>query len=165
MKEEKHIHGFKTPENYFENFDERLFAKMEEELLPKEPGFKVPDNYFETLEEKLLTNVFASEKQLRRIPLFQNRAVIWGMAIAACVAVIFTVVKTNTASNSITSLEFSSIESYIDDENLDLDSFDLMGLLNDEDIATLSNENRMFSEENLENYLIENIDNTNFLTE
>lgn len=165
MKEKKHIHGFKTPENYFENFDEQLFAKMEAELLPKESGFKVPENYFDTLEERLITNVITSEKKQKTIPLFRSKRIIWGMAIAACIAVIFTIVRTNPTSNSITTLEFSSIENYIDDENLDLDSFDLVGLLNEEDIANLSDQHKMFSEENLENYLIENIDNTNFLTE
>jgi hypothetical protein len=165
VKQKKHIHSFKTPEKYFENFDEQLFAKMEEELLPKASGFKVPENYFDNLEDRIIIKVIASEIQQKTIPLFRNKRIIWGFAIAACIAVIFTVVRTNTTSNGFTTLEFPSIENYLDDENLDLDSYDLVELLNDEDITNLSNENKMFSEENIKNYLIENIDNANFLTE
>ena len=48
---EKPKRTFKTPEGYFENFNERLLDRMakEESIIPKEDGFTVPEGYFEKL--------------------------------------------------------------------------------------------------------------------
>ena len=62
-------------------------------------------------------------------------------------------------------LPFSSIDSYINEGNLGFDSYDVIALLNDEDVSNLNFETNIFSEENLENYLLENIDNTQLLIE
>lgn len=49
--------GFKTPDNYFETFDERLFDRLNDERKIEgitEPGFSVPDHYFDTVEAEIL---------------------------------------------------------------------------------------------------------------
>jgi hypothetical protein len=166
VKNNKHIPGFKAPEGYFENFEEQLFLKIEEDAFPKETGFSVPEGYFENLEETVLQNIIASEKQKDVIPLFQNRTLIYITAIAACVAIIFSVINTKeTIPNQMKNLPFSSIDSYINEGNLGFDSYDVIALLNDEDVSNLNFETNIFSEENLENYLLENIDNTQLLIE
>ena len=65
MKDKKYKSGFKVPENYFDNFDERLFKTIESETLPKETGFKVPDGYFDNLEDSLLQKLNTEEKPQR----------------------------------------------------------------------------------------------------
>ena len=52
--------GFKTPEKYFESFDDKLFDKLSEKApLPgtKATGFKVPDAYFDIIENEILQKI------------------------------------------------------------------------------------------------------------
>ena len=72
MEKNKNIPNFKTPENYFEDFEERLFSKIAEENFPKSTGFKIPKQYFENLDVRILKEV---SKFLR--PSFQNTALVF----------------------------------------------------------------------------------------
>jgi hypothetical protein len=54
------------------------------------------------------------------------------------------------------SLKIASIETYIDEGYLDLESYEVLALLDDEDLTNINLENDIFSEESLENYLLEN---------
>lgn len=51
-----HDNKFKTPEGYFETFNERLMDKIakEETVIPKTDGFTVPQGYFDTVHEKVI---------------------------------------------------------------------------------------------------------------
>ncbi len=53
--------GFKTPNNYFENFGKKLMGQLERDDQKKNTlnsditsGFKTPDNYFENFEKRLM---------------------------------------------------------------------------------------------------------------
>ena len=55
----KHIKtGFTTPDDYFNNFDEKVLNKLSiaenEVTLPLETGYKTPDKYFSNFEESVL---------------------------------------------------------------------------------------------------------------
>lgn len=166
MKDKNNIHGFKAPDGYFDDFDERLFGKMEEEKLPRDTGFTVPEGYFNDLEEGIMKNVLSLKEQKEVIPLYKSRTLVYVASIAACIALIYTL-ATNRESltKQIDKVQFSSIENYIEEGNLDLDSFDVMALLNDEDVSDLIIENELFSEEFLKDYLLENIEDTTLLIE
>jgi len=60
-----HKAGFTTPENYFNNFDEKLLNKLSieenESTIPLETGFKTPDSYFTNLEETVLQKLSVEE--------------------------------------------------------------------------------------------------------
>ena len=166
MKNKKNIPGFKTPKDYFETFDERLFSKMNEEELPLEHGFTVPDGYFKELEDSILQKVNVSESQTKVIPLFKRQTLLIVASIAACAAILISVVKSNNdASFDFEAIELSNIDGYIDDGNLELNSYELMAMLGDEEITSISVENDYFLEENLEEYLLENIDDNTLLIE
>lgn len=51
-----HENKFKTPEGYFDTFNERLMDKIakEETVIPKTDGFAVPEGYFDTLHERIV---------------------------------------------------------------------------------------------------------------
>ncbi len=77
----KNIHNdkaeFKVPENYFDTFEERLFAKISQEdtdtsLLSDKitSGFKTPDGYFDTLESQLLSKL---DSDINDLPLQSNK--------------------------------------------------------------------------------------------
>ena len=72
MKNKKHIDGFNTPKNYFEDFEDRLFSKISEESLPKESGFTIPEGYFEQLDLAILKNIEPLVKETKLIPLFSK---------------------------------------------------------------------------------------------
>lgn len=65
-KNNKHIKtGYSTPDNYFNNFEEKLLNKLSikenESVLPTETGFSTPDNYFDNLEETVLQKLSIEE--------------------------------------------------------------------------------------------------------
>ena len=84
MRKNKNITGFKTPENYFEDFDTQIFSKIDEENLPKSAGFKTPNGYFENFEPNVLKAIETSEKPQKVIPLFPKKYFGYAAAIAAC---------------------------------------------------------------------------------
>lgn len=156
MKDNKHKHGFKVPENYFENFETRLFEKINSEGLPKESGFRVPEGYFENLEDRVIQKLYASENQPKVIRLNSKRTLAYVIAIAACLALIISVaVQNKSIVQQLDSLKVASIENYIDEGYMDLESYEVMALLNDEDLTNMNLENDIFSEKSLETYLME----------
>ncbi|SRX76290.1 hypothetical protein [Aequorivita antarctica] len=165
MKENKNISGFKTPENYFESFEERLYSKLSEENFPKSAGFKAPDGYFDNLGEQILKTVIASEKPAKVIQLFPKKYFGYAAAIAASVIIGFTVFNTNSDNSSLDSLQLAAIDTYIEDGNLNLDIYDLTTFINDEDITDLKLEDHQFSETTLENYILENVDEETLINE
>lgn len=157
MKDKKNKSGFKVPENYFDDFEKRLLKKIESETLPKETGFKVPDRYFDTLEDTLLQRLHTEEKSQKVIHLNSRSTWVYLTAIAACFAIIVSIlVRNESIVKQMNSLKIASIENYIDEGYLDLDSYEVLALLDDEDLTNINVENDIFSEESLENYLLEN---------
>ena len=165
MNDKKHSNGFNTPKDYFEGFEERLFSKISEDSLPKESGFKTPQGYFNQLDSVIIDSVNASTKQGKIIPLFGKRTFYYAAAIAACAMLIFTLTNSTNSINNIDSIEISNIESYIEDGNLDFDYYDIASLLKDEDLNNINQESEYFSDEILEDYLLENIDDSSILIE
>lgn len=165
MKENKNISGFKTPENYFENFEERLFIKISEESFPKSAGHSIPDGYFQNLEDRILNKVIHSEKPTKVISLFPKKYFGYAAAIAACLIIGFTVFNTETENTALDSLQLAAIDIYIEDGNLNLDLYDLTSFIEDEDFFDLNLDDRKFSESVLENYILENIDEETLINE
>lgn len=165
MKDKIPNNGFHTPKDYFDNFEDRLFSKISEDGLPKGSGFNVPEGYFDQLDTKILKSVNDATVQTKVIPLFGKRTLYYAAAIAACAILVFSIVNTNNPVNTINSIEISTIESYIEDGNLDIDSYDIASLLIDEDLNIISSEIEFISENLLEDYLLENIDDSSILIE
>lgn len=159
MKQKKHTHGFKVPETYFADFEERLFTKLEEIELPMETGFTVPEGYFETMEKSVLERLDIPKEKGKVIPLFFRK--VWGYAasVAACAAFVFFVFNMNKAeTNSFNNLQFSAVSNYIEGENLGLDMFEIESILNEEEINEFQIGNDLVSDAVLEEYLLENVD-------
>jgi len=161
-KEDKYNHGFKAPDEYFEGFEERLFSKLKEADLPKKHGFDVPDGYFEDLEERILQNI-AQEKAVKVIPFFKRKTFLYAASVAACAALVFSIYTGNT--DGVESLRIADVEAYINGDAMDLDSYDIAQLLSEDELDDLTIENDLFSQESLEDYLIENLDDTTLLIE
>ena len=165
MKDQKHTSGFGAPKGYFDEFEDRLFSKMSEDQIPKNSGFKVPKGYFDGLEDKTMENYYELNKSKRVIPLFSRKTLVYAASIAASAVLIFSLMKTDNPITDVDAIEISTIENYIDEGLLGYDTSDVSALLIDDDLTDLMSENDLITEEMLENFLLENIDDATLLIE
>lgn len=113
--------GFKTPENYFEDFSDTLFTKLSEESLPTETGFKVPDTYFENLEETIISNIPISKNKKSKVKILYTIS-----SIAAAFLLYLGLTQYNKSTSTTISFESISandIQAYIEAGNMNIDSY------------------------------------------
>lgn len=165
MKRDKNISGFKTPENYFEDFNVQIFSKIEEENLPKSAGFKTPKGYFENLETQVLKTLVTSEKPQKVISLFPKKYFGYAATLAACLVIGFAIFNNKTSKTNLDALQLAAIDTYIEEGNLNLDLYDLASFMDDEDIKEVNFESKQLSDNALENYILENVDEETLINE
>lgn len=148
--------GYKTPDNYFESFEDKLFERLSEEKKLqglKSPGYSVPKDYFNTIEDKVLRRLENEEKPIVRL---QSRKIFYYVAVIAASIIMLFAIFVNTESTQDFSVEM--VETYF--ENSDLDSYEIAQLLLDADM--LEDDfliiETTYNESNLENYLLNNAD-------
>lgn len=148
--------GYNTPSSYFDNFDDRLFKRLAVQKDLSEidvPGFKIPNDYFENFETQLTERLNAIEEPKIR-PLMSWRHVAFMSGAAAVLLLMFTVFLKTEVPLSITQVETASIEIYLNNENLN--TYDIASYLNAEDIIADDFVANTFTDESLENYLLNN---------
>mgnify|MGYP000168009999 CR=1 FL=1 len=126
--------GHKTPDKYFESFDDRLLSKLKEDNkldAIKSTGFKVPNNYFETVNDKIL-NTINNNEETKVIPLFSWRKAAYVSAVAASLILMFNVFFNTPDEVTYESLEIASIENYLVEE--DYTSYEFASLLTDDEL-------------------------------
>jgi len=165
MKDKKHNNGFNTPKNYFEDFEDRLFYKMSEDIIPKESGFSTPKGYFDQLDSSILQKTNTTVPPPKVIPLFSKKTIAYTITIAACAILIFSIRNPNQTLTTIETIDFSSIKTYLEEGNIELTNDDLISLLTEEDLNSLLIDEILIPEETIEEYLIENINDTSILIE
>jgi len=164
METNKNIHGFKTPPDYFESIEDRVFDSIRAEALPKNTGFKVPSGYFEQLDTVLVERVIVKEKETKVISIFSRYRLGYVAAIAACAILLFSIFNDKQAE-TISNLDVALIESYIEEGSLDMDTYDVLALFDNEGIENLSLDNNLIDQDNLEDYLLESLDESAFTIE
>ena len=146
--------GYKTPDAYFDTFDDRLFKKLDvqKDLASiSNAGYKVPDNYFENFGEKLQKQL-KSDGDSKVIKLMSWRNAAYVSGIAASLVLMLTVFMTSQKDVSLSQIETASIEDYLNNENLNI--YDIASLLNEEDLMLDNFVSYTLTEESLENYLL-----------
>jgi len=172
--------GFTTPQNYFEDVEERVVNKLTTQFLPDDTGMltpnlyfddledtilekihiddhtsSVPKGYFETFEDRVFEKLAIEEKKSKIISI--RKSWIGGMiAVAASVLLFFTLYKPATTDK----IELAEIESYIIDGNIDIDSYELADAINIDDLETIEFENTI-KQNDLEDYLLDAISEEN----
>jgi hypothetical protein len=148
--------GFKAPHSYFDSFDERLFEKLtvqKDMAAIKNPGYKVPENYFDSFDAKVQARLNNEEHpKVRMLLSRRNTAYISG--IAAALVVMLTVFFQSGDNLSINQVETASIENYLHAENLN--AYDIASYLSADDIVLDDFVKHTFTDESLENYLLNN---------
>ena len=156
-----HLHnikesGFKTPDGYFDAFDESLFKKMgiQKDLASvSNPGYKVPDTYFENFDDNLL-NHLKNDASPKVIKMISWRNVAYLSGIAASVVLMLNVFTKSQDDLSINQIETASIEDYLSGQNMNI--YDIASYLDEEDLVLDNFVSNTFTEESLENYLLNN---------
>ncbi|KPM33176.1 Hypothetical protein I595_78 [Croceitalea dokdonensis DOKDO 023] len=125
-----HNNKFKTPEGYFESFNERLMAKMskEEGIIPKSDGFQVPEHYFEELPKTLSHKI-----KPKVVFLYPLKKYYWAAASIAALLLLALVINSNRFKNNTIEFEdlaSTEIDSYLDDNQMDLTVYDLAQVVN-----------------------------------
>lgn len=149
--------GFKTPNAYFESFDDKLFERIDKKESidgVETSGYIVPVDYFNTVEESILSKLNIEDKPVINIKPGNNFYFIAG--IAASLVLFLALFVNNGQTEEVFTAEM--VETYF--ENSDLDSYELAELLSDADLLEddFTIVEATYNEGNLESYLLDNAD-------
>ncbi|OBX22012.1 hypothetical protein LX77_00386 [Gelidibacter algens] len=148
--------GFEAPDSYFDSFDERLFKKLaaqKDMAAMKNSGYKVPETYFDSFDARLQARL-KNEDQPKVRTLLSWRNTVYISGVAAALVVMLTVFFQSDDILSINQIETASIESYLNGENLN--AYDIASFLSADDIVLDDFVTHTFTDESLENYLLNN---------
>ncbi len=163
MKRRENIDEFKVPTNYFDEFENHLLNKINEEVLPKNIGFKTPPGYFNKLDAKIKRKNNSKSKEGKLIPVVSKKKFIYAASLAAIVILVFSVIKDTTRFYTLEEIEISNIENFINEGNIQLKQHEISILFTDEILNNMTSNQSRLSGNQLENYLLENINDLNAL--
>ncbi|MDP2088090.1 MAG: hypothetical protein Q8J84_01670 [Flavobacteriaceae bacterium] len=154
---------FKVNANYFENFEDSIVDSLKNlDNITLKTSLKVPDNYFENFEQKVLAKLQNTtvEKEVKVISLRSRFVKISATVAVAASLVLFFMLNLLQQSNDLSfdSLRLSEIEEWINQDNLNLDAYQIASVYTE--IKLQPNLlNSTVNEDELENFLNhENID-------
>ena len=150
--------GFNVPKDYFNSLEETVFNKIKTEDIfadIENPGFKMPENYLNDMEDKVLRTI--KTEQPKVISLTSRRNLLYMSGVAAAVVLLFSLYINKGGSINNTELTPAMVESYI--INQDISSYELAALLTEDELSNINLDimDEAFSDEDMEDYLIENI--------
>ena len=121
--------GFTTPKNYFKCLEEGLLSKLYlDNNFKEKTGFNVPDNYFEKLDDRLI-NTIKKSKETKVISIFNTRKFYSRVSAAAIIILcLFVLNSIYSEPDSFDDLEYSTIEEYINTENINISNLEIAEL-------------------------------------
>ncbi len=158
--------GFKTPPSYFDALEDQIMnrIKLDQQHIKKSP-FAVPDGYFNSLEENISKKTIQNTTSGPKIISLKTRKFIkYAASIAALFLLVLSVYDFQNNSNITIESDFTSISDFIENDGIDFSSYDLQELLSEEFLENDFLEADI-SQEELLDYLSNNIDETAFLNE
>lgn len=165
MKSKKEIEIFRVPIRYFDEFEHRLFNKLHEEMLPKKTGFKTPETYFFNLDIKLKREHSKASTKKKIVPVISFKTFSYAASIASVAILFFSILETSNPEHNIKEIEISNIENFINEENIQLNQYELAYLFTEEKLNNMTNDVTLLPENQLEDYLLESINDSNPLLE
>ena len=156
--------GFKTPEGYFDNLNERLMEKLSEEdsIIPKQDGFGLPQGYFDGLSEKIISQVKQKESKVIRLNTpdsYRARKYYFAAAsVAAVVLLIFGLNRGSSEEMTFDDLASADIEDYFESNELGLSSYEIAEVIPVDELEINDILENQLDEDNVIEYLNDNID-------
>lgn len=162
--------GFKVPDNYFEEFEDRMMHAVSQPTPLSDSkgksGFTVPQNYFESVEVKIFEKVQEQKPKATVIPLFRKRKFYYAASVAAVfIGIISTLLLKPNPELTVGSIEYSALEYFIEEGSMDLNFNEISSFMFEEDYVLEDLYDSNLNEEELFNYLSENVDYADLLEE
>lgn len=159
MDKKKENSGFKTPKGYFEDFTDDLLGKMSEETssIPDEAGFEVPEGYFDNLNKKILEKLTEKESKVIRLKPYRKYFYV-AASVAAILILVLSIQQKGDVSFTFDDLARTDIENYIEENELELSSYELAEVLLTEELEVNDILGNELDDEYIINYLEDNID-------
>lgn len=150
--------GFETPKNYFDSVEDAVFSSLQSEKLKNstsDPGYSIPEGYFDSLEDEVLSKI---DKPETKVISLNTRKLLYTATSIAAILVLYFTLFSKTERNTLDSLDTEVVEAYILEQ--EIDSYELASLLTDEDIDTINGDifKEEFNTDQLEEYILENIE-------
>lgn len=148
---------FKTPDDYFDSFQSKFMDKLSKgtPVTPQKTPFKVPDNYFDTFNDRFTTRW---NKEPKVIKLYPVKKIIAVVAAVAAVLILYLGLNLNTTETiRFTDLANTDIEAYFENNELGLSSYEIAEVIPVTNTEVSDMLNSLISEENILEYLNENI--------
>ena len=165
MKDKQHKEGFDLPNDYFKEFEKRLFDRINIESLPKDSGFTTPKKYFDELDNRISHRVNQTNNTTKVISIVSRKTILYAASIAAIAILIFSITNNKNEVLTFDDIEFSSIKTYIEEGNIEIENNDLSLLFTEEDLDNITLEENFISEEILKEYLLDHINDSSILIE
>ncbi|UOY07039.1 hypothetical protein L0P88_00465 [Muricauda sp. SCSIO 64092] len=159
-----HKNKFKTPEGYFDNFNERLFERLaieetsqESTLIPKSDGFAAPEGYFDSIYSSTIEKM--KGKSPKVISLVGYKAVYYAAATVALIFVLALAWNRNQGPDlNFEDLASMDIETYFEDTAYGLSSYEIAEAVNLDDISIADITEKILEEESILEYLDANVE-------
>lgn len=151
--------GFNVPEGYFDSLSKRLMNQMKEEKqgLPNKEGFGVPEGYFENFNDRLKERMdLEGPKVVQLNPLRKFYFV--AASIAALIIIVIGLRWGSTDELSFGDLANSELETYLDENEIELTSYELAEVIPVEELEVNDILDNNLKDENIIDYLDENVD-------
>ncbi|SDS48183.1 hypothetical protein SAMN04487764_2317 [Gillisia sp. Hel1_33_143] len=161
--------GFKIPETYFKQFEDKMLDILNDEDQNsiqgiEDPGFKIPTDYFATLENEVLGKTVLKERSSKVISIFSKHNLLKVAAIAAVFVGVINIWFTNPEPElSIDNVELAEIEDYIDTEMIDLNFLEISTLITQDGIVLDNLNTSKVNDEAVLEYLMNNVDDPDLL--
>ena len=143
---DKH-NGFIVPDEYFEKVNDQILSKTKKVQLPTRTGFDIPESYFDNLEIKTPNK----NPKTKIVNLFSNQYKKFiNIAVAASLLLFIGI---NYFSNrqetlSLDNISANEIENWMDDYSIGFNSYDIAEVYNDIEIN-----NSLYFEDEISDYL------------
>jgi hypothetical protein len=158
--------GFNTPENYFDNFQDRLFEKLSDEHSLHTPildsiktdGFKLPEQYFKKFPEQIAQKT--NNKPSKLIVMHTFKRYYGVVASAAAILLMFVgVYYGQLKTDSTNDLAYEDLDVYVNQDLAYLNSYDLADLLEIDTAIIETLHSPEYQEEEIDDFLNDELEN------
>ncbi|MEW7277384.1 hypothetical protein ABW636_02165 [Aquimarina sp. 2201CG1-2-11] len=155
--------GFKTPESYFDDFENKLLnnitaSQKEKSILDSQlsSGFKTPNGYFTSLEDDLLNKINPSQQSKGKvISIFTKRNLLFASGIAAMITIIFSLSINTRKELDFEDINITDVQTYFEEGNFELNSTEIASLFDDDTYYLETFDEELIDNETIYDYLSE----------
>lgn len=150
--------GFKIPKDYFDGVEDSVFSSLREEQLKGKtgaPNITVPEGYFESIEHRVMAKINKPEPKVIQL---NYKRVLWSAASIAAILMLYFVMFNKTEPITLDTIDTELVEAYILEQ--DVNSYDLASLLTEDDLERINMDilEEEFTNDELEEYILDNIE-------